>query len=89
MHTAVNPAAVFADLDDGAVILNMDTGVYYGLDPVGSRIWALISGGTSTLEAIVSQLEREYAVKRDRLEADVASLLRALEAKGLVKVAVS
>jgi len=77
---------VYAELDEGAVILNVDSGIYYGLDSVGSRIWSLVGGGTSA-EAIVTQLESEYDVDRGRLQSDVADLLHALEAKGLVKIA--
>ena len=29
---------------DEAVLLQLDSGVYYGLDPVGSRIWELLEG---------------------------------------------
>ena len=86
VHAKLSPSAVFAELEDGAVILNVDTATYFGLDEVGSRIWSLVGEGLSQ-SAIVDQLEREYAVDRDRLEADVASFLRTLEARGLVEVA--
>jgi hypothetical protein len=86
VNVSVSPAAVYAELDDGAVILNVDSGIYYGLDSVGSRIWSLVGGG-NTAEAIVDQLETEFVVDRSRLQADVATLLRALEAKGLVTIA--
>ena len=45
MKVSINPAAVFAELDDGAVILNVDTGIYFGLDRVGTRIWTLVGSG--------------------------------------------
>jgi hypothetical protein len=88
VQVKVNPSAVYAELEDGAVILNVDTGTYFGLDRVGSRIWALVGDG-STTEAIVDQLEREYAADRTRLQEDVAGYLRLLEDKGLLKVAVA
>ena len=33
---------IFRELDGEAVILNLDTGIYFGLDAVGTRIWRLI-----------------------------------------------
>ena len=33
---------VATDLGDEAAILNLKDGVYYGLDPVGARVWSLI-----------------------------------------------
>jgi len=34
---------VSCDLDGEAAILNLKDGVYYGLDPVGAKIWNLIN----------------------------------------------
>ena len=34
---------VSCDLDGEAAILNIKDGVYYGLDPVGAKIWNLIN----------------------------------------------
>jgi len=79
----ISPAAVYAELEDGAVILNVDTGTYFGLDDVGSRIWSLVGTGAAA-DAIVAQLETEYDVDRARLAHDVADFLSALQAKGLV-----
>lgn len=85
MKVAISPAAVFARVGDGAVILNVETGIYYGLDRVGSRIWELIGAGT-TDDALVDHLTREYDVERETLRADVAALLSTLEARGLARV---
>jgi len=65
------------------VLLDYDRGIYYGLNPVGARVWQLLSDG-STVEQVVDRLTDEYDVARAALEADVAALLRELEAKELV-----
>src|SRR5215471_2029746 len=80
-----NQSAVYAALDDGAVLLDTDSGVYYGLDPVGTRIWELVgtSDGASE-EQIVRELSADYAVDEHRLRADVSEFLAALEARGLL-----
>ena len=65
------------------VLLDYDRGIYYGLNPVGARVWQLLRDG-STLEEIIAQLTDEYDVAPATLEADVAALLRDLEAKELV-----
>ena len=33
---------VSSDLGDETAILGLKSGVYYGLDPVGARIWSLL-----------------------------------------------
>jgi hypothetical protein len=86
VKVTANPAAVYAALDDGAVLLNTDSGVYFGLDPVGSRIWELVGGPGGVAEAdIVHQLTTEYAVDVERLQADVHDFLTLLEARGLLE----
>ena len=65
------------------VLLDYDRGIYYGLNPVGARVWQLLGDG-STVDQIINRLTDEYDVARAALEADVAALLRDLEAKELV-----
>ena len=33
---------IFRDLDGEAVVLQLDTGFYFGLDAVGTRMWQLM-----------------------------------------------
>jgi Coenzyme PQQ synthesis protein D (PqqD) len=84
MQVSINPAVVYAELEDGAVLLNTDSGLYYGLDEVGSRIWTLIAEGACE-GAIVRQLQTEYVAEAERLRADVATFVHLLEARGLVR----
>jgi hypothetical protein len=68
------------------VLLDHDRGIYYGLDPVGTRVWQLLSEG-ETMERILERLAGEYDVSRETLQSDVATLLRELEANELVQAA--
>ena len=65
------------------VLLDYDRGIYYGLNPVGARVWQLLAEGEA-VERILDVLADEYDVAREVLEADVAALLGDLEAKRLV-----
>ena len=40
----VSKNVVFCDLEEEIAMLNLNDGVYYGLDPVGARIWNLDPG---------------------------------------------
>lgn len=79
------PDQVSTLLQGEVVILNVKSGKYYNLNPVGSRIWELIEQPASIL-SIVDAIAGEYDVERERCAADVDNMLRAMHAAGLVEV---
>ena len=82
--TARVPAHVMArQLGEDCVMLDLESGTYYGLDPVGARVWQLLGEG-ATLAQVCDALEREYDAPRATIEADVTRLARELAANGLV-----
>jgi len=85
-YEVVSDRVVAAELDGEAVLLDVSSGLYYGLDEVGSRIWMLLNEAPG-LEAIVSRLRDEYEAAPDDLQRDVAAFIDALVARGLVRVA--
>src|SRR3989442_13128445 len=76
-RTRIRKDVVFRDLAGELVPLNLSTGVYFGLDAVGSPIWGLIDGGRSAAE-IVGTLTPEDQVAADTCEADPSRFLDAL-----------
>jgi hypothetical protein len=76
---------VFCVLDDRDVILNLNNGIYYGLDPVGSFIWNLIQSPKELIEIRDSILD-EYDVDEERCKQDLLELLNDLAEKGLVEI---
>jgi hypothetical protein len=76
---------VSCTLGNEAAILHMRSGVYYGLDPVGARIWSLLTKPRSVEDLRTAILE-EYDVEPGRCESDLLSLLEKLRAEGLIEV---
>ena len=76
---------LFRALDDEAVLLNLKTESYLGLDPVGTRMWTLFTTRPS-LRAAYEALLDEYDVAPDALRRDVDSLLQQLIEQGLVEL---
>lgn len=68
-----------------AAILSLKTGVYYGVDEVGARIWSLLQK-PSSVEAIREAILDEYDVEPERCERDLLALLEQLHAEGLIEV---
>ena len=81
------PTQVMArTVGDETVILDLASGTYYGLDPVGARMWQLMSEGNS-LNSVCDSMLGEYEVTREALEGDIRRLTEELQAKGLVSLA--
>jgi hypothetical protein len=77
---------LFQRLPDGAVLFDAATEVYFGLDPVGARVWELLAGEAGgSLEELCAALVREYPdADPDVVRADVGELLGELARHGLV-----
>ena len=76
---------VSCDLAGEAAILNIKNGVYYGLDPVGARIWSLMQEPRAVAE-IQNTITGEYDVEPERCARDLVELLQKLLAEGLIEV---
>ncbi|NLG50447.1 MAG: lasso peptide biosynthesis PqqD family chaperone [Chloroflexi bacterium] len=76
---------VSADLDGESVILNLDSGTYYGLNESGAAIWQLLQEPRRVSE-IRDTLLAEYDVDAERCEQEVIALLQAMAEAGLVEV---
>ena len=81
----VNDDVLFQELQGEAVLLNLKSGVYFGLDPVGTRIWQLFAEH-EVLAEIARTIVAEYDVAEDRCSADLLALVGDLERQGLVAV---
>ncbi|HEX6748702.1 MAG TPA: PqqD family protein [Longimicrobium sp.] len=68
---------------DRTVLLDPVQGEYFGLDEVGTRIWALLPEHP-TAAALADRLFDEYDAPRETLAGDAARLLGQLAAMKLV-----
>ena len=75
---------VSADLAGEAVILHLKSGIYYGLDPVGARIWELLKAPRTVAEIRDALLE-EYDVEPETCEKDLAALLEKVHEEQLIE----
>ena len=76
---------VSSDLGQEAVILDLKSGVYYGLNDVGTRIWNLIQE-PRTLNEIRDAIVKEYEVEPECCEHELLTLLQELSNAGLIEV---
>ena len=70
-------------LDDEMVLLNLDSGEYFGLNDTGTRVWELLADGHSG-EEVTERLTEEFEVTEEVAAAHVASLCDELVTAGLL-----
>jgi len=76
---------LFRDLDGEAVVLNLTSGKYYGLDETGTRMWTLLAQ-YSRIDAAFKDLLEEYEVTEEQLRQDLLHLVEELAAHGLLEL---
>jgi hypothetical protein len=89
LHSRVvaSSEALSADLGADLAVLDAGTGIYYGLDSVGARIWVLIRE-PKTLAEVLEVLIEEYEVDRSTLVLDLMEFANKLRDSGLLRAAI-
>jgi hypothetical protein len=82
----VPEGVLISKLQDEAVILNLDSERYFGLDDVGTRILTVLTNSES-IEAAYESLLAEYDVDGTVLRQDLLALIESLLQQGLVQIA--
>lgn len=88
MNDPISPSenVVAKNLDGEFVLLDVSSSTYFGLNPIGSRIWELISEQPRSPESVARIIAGEYDAEEAEVGADVLALAQDLLEKGLVVV---
>ena len=78
-----HPEVVYTDLEEGAVLLHLDTKYYYSLNEVGRTIWRLLDSAES-LEGLIQKVTAEYDIEEEHAQGSVPKFLQELEREQLV-----
>ncbi len=84
-RVSVPEDVLFRDLDGEAVLLNLVSGKYYGLDETGTRMWNLLVAHRR-VDAAYQVLLEEYQVSEDQLRHDLLNLVDELASHELLDV---
>jgi hypothetical protein len=77
---------LFQELKGEAVLLNLKTGVYLGLNQLGTRIWQLLQEDGS-LDRAKEVILQEYDVTPEKFAQELLDLVQQMEKQGLVSAA--
>jgi hypothetical protein len=76
---------VSCPLGEESAILNLKNSVYYGVNPVGARVWNLLQHPKRVSE-LRDALLQEYEVEPARCELDLLDLLEKMRLEGLIEI---
>jgi len=87
VHSIVVAASeqVSCPLGEESAILNLKNSMYYGMNPVGTRIWTLLKEPRS-VQQLRDALLNEYDVDAALCERDLLDLLGKMRSEGLIEV---
>jgi hypothetical protein len=77
------PDQISSDLEGETILLHMTSGLYYGLNDVGVKIWTLIQM-PQTLAELRQTLLNEYDVTAEDCDRELKELLISLKAADLI-----
>jgi hypothetical protein len=76
---------LFQALDREAVLLHLDSGIYFGLDHVGTEIWGLLPESESLLQ-VAHAIAGRYQLPEEQSARDLMCLVEEMLKNGLVNV---
>jgi hypothetical protein len=78
-----NPAIIASRMDDEVVMMNMERGNYYGLNPVAAEIWEMLETPQS-IKTICDQLMESFEVDQAQCYSEVITYVEKLQTEGLI-----
>ena len=83
MKLTIPQQVIFRQMGDEMVLLDLESGLYFGVDGVGQRIWETFAEGRN-LEEAVAVVVAEYEVDQVQAQADVIAFVSDLVDRGLL-----
>ena len=84
-RAVAGPDVLVRTVGDESVLLNVATETYFGLNPIGTRMWHLLIESAS-IQSVRDALLAEYEVAPDELQRDLETFIGELMARQLVRL---
>ena len=84
MKYQINPNVLSSKIDEEAILMCIEADAYFGLDPIATRIWDILSEKPQSLDGIVAILSEEYEVDQTTCETDVKAFLTTMIERKLI-----
>jgi hypothetical protein len=77
---------ISAEIGGEAVMMSIEKGAYFGLNPIATRIWDLIEKPQS-IAGLIAVITEEYDVSEEQCAADVQEFVADMMARGIAQLA--
>lgn len=84
-RATIQPDVLFRVVGQEAVLLNLKTELYLGLDPVGTEMWLTLTN-TPSIQNAYDTLLQEYDVEPERLRQDLNNFVDKLVKQQLIEI---
>lgn len=74
-----------SEIDDEAIMMNINDNSYYTVDEIGNKIWQLLENETSC-EKICNRLIQQYDVSEEQCQKDTLTFLNQLLEHNAIKI---
>ena len=81
----ISKDVIIQELEGDAILLNIQDGMFFGLNPVAHRMWELLTE-LGEAEKVLTQLRQEYEASEEQLRQDLIDFIEKLRLKGLVEI---
>jgi len=81
----VSPSTLYREVQGEAVLLQLDSGEYFGLDAIATRMWQLIVE-KGELNGVAEVMSEEFDVDPSVLSRDINDVVEELVAKRLLEL---
>jgi len=84
LQVEISKDLVYQELDGEMVILEMQSGQYFGIDVIGSRIWQMLESKVPPV-LMIEKLQEEFEVEPELCRHQVVTFLDELEKNNLIR----
>ena len=81
-----NPDVAFTQIDDDLVMMGPEDNLFYGVNPVGTKIWSLLEFDTLSVSDICEHIQQDYAVTGPTCIEDTMHFIQAMAAQNMVVI---
>ena len=80
----VTPQVLSSKIDEEVILMSIEADSYFGLDPIGSHIWELLSKQPATINELVELLLAEYDIDEETCKKDVHFFVEDMSNRNLI-----